>query len=83
MEFTCASSAERLSADSGGRLSAALLFGGFGITIMNLFRTNVTAFPGATTTITQKDWQEHCANHDITFFLNGQLYEFRVKNIGG
>lgn len=49
----------------------------------NLFKTNVTAFPGATTTITQKEWQEHCKNYEITFFLNGELYEFRVKDIGG
>lgn len=50
---------------------------------MSLFRTNVTAFPGATTTCTRKEWRDHCKNHDTTFFLNGVLYEFKVKNIGG
>lgn len=49
----------------------------------NLFGTNVAVFPGATTTITTKEWREHCKNHDTTFFLNGVLYEFRVKNLGG
>lgn len=49
----------------------------------NLFRTNVAAFPGATTTISRKEWQGHCRDHDTTFFLNGELYEFYVKNIGG
>jgi hypothetical protein len=49
----------------------------------NLFGTNVTAFPGATTTITRKEWQDHCRDHEITFFLLGELRELRVKNIGG
>jgi hypothetical protein len=50
---------------------------------MSLFNTNVTAFPGATTTISTKEWRDHCKKHEITFFLNGHLYEFKVKNLGG
>ena len=39
--------------------------------------------PSSKPTLTRKEWREYLEKHDPTTFINGVLYNVKVKSIGG
>lgn len=40
-------------------------------------------FPNSTTTLTRKEWREFLDKNDPTTFIQGYLYNIKVRSIGG
>ena len=40
-------------------------------------------FPGSKTTLTRKEWREFLEVNDPTTFIQGHLYNIKVRSIGG